>query len=57
MTYPQLSVEGEIGPYEEEVQADGTVRFYQKLWVGGRDEFGEYIRVLEGPAEGEKAYV
>lgn len=42
--------------YAEE-QEDGSVRYYATYWVGGRDDNGEYERVLDGPAEGERVYL
>lgn len=46
-----------MGNFEEEVQEDGSVLYYARICVGGRDEEGEFQFVLDGPAEGEKVYV
>lgn len=35
---------------------DGTIIYTAEFVVGGKDEEGEYLVVLEGPAEGEKSY-
>lgn len=36
---------------------DGTWSYMTLVEVGGRDENGEYLLVLDGPAQGEKVYV
>ena len=39
-------------------QPDGTVEYYATYKVGGRDEDGEYLIILDdGPAQGEKVYL
>lgn len=35
---------------------DGSVVFTVEMTVGGIDEEGEYLLVLDGPAQGEKVY-
>ena len=41
----------------EKVLLDGTVAYYATYQVGGRDEEGEYVIVLDGPAQGERVYL
>lgn len=36
---------------------DGELVFTAELAIGGMDEDGTYFLVLDGPAQGEKAYV
>lgn len=43
--------------YEEETQEDGTVLYFVRLAIGGRDDDGEFLICLDGPAEGEKSYL
>lgn len=44
--------------YEVVELEDGTKEYYQRVKVGGMDEDGEYMILLDdGPAEGEKIYV
>lgn len=36
---------------------DGTLIYTAEIAVGGTDDEGTFFFVLDGPAEGEKAYV
>lgn len=44
-------------PDEVKIDDDGGEIWYYRVALGGRDTEGVYQLVLEGPAEGEKAYV
>ena len=47
----------EIYPEYEEVLHGDTIYYYVTMAVGGRDEDGEFLLVLDGPAEGERCYL
>jgi hypothetical protein len=38
-------------------QPEGFELYYVRLCVGGRDEEGEFMLALDGPAEGERVYL
>lgn len=44
-------------PYFVHVDEDGNEEWFYLVHMAGRDDHGVYQRVLEGPAEGEKAYL
>ena len=47
----------DIYPDYEEIVKNGTLYYVVKMTVGGRDEDGEFMLVLDGPAEGERVYL
>lgn len=48
----------DVYPYAVKHELEnGTVVFTAEFEVGGIDEQGEYLIILEGAAQGEKAYV
>lgn len=38
-------------------RADGSTIYTVEMTVGGLDEQGEFLFVLDGPAQGEKVYL
>lgn len=52
--YPEYE---EVSEYDRSGEKTETVFYVVKMVVGGRDEDGEFLLVLDGPAEGERCYL
>jgi len=44
-------------PEYKEVEAGDVTYYMVEIIMGGRDEAGEFLLVLDGPAAGEKVYL
>lgn len=47
----------DIYPEYREVKREDTTYYVVEMTVGGRDEDGEFLLVLDGPATGERSYL